>query len=91
MGLYKEKGLSSWTQPGAADQTEWVNQIRTVSTCCGSGSPYYIQESLHPHCWAQMATRSCVRQAWNGGTVRSGKCTIAGTGPGGGEPRMTLG
>jgi hypothetical protein len=91
VGLYEEKGLSSWTQAGAVDQTEWVNQIRTVSTCCGSGSPYYIQESLHPNYWAQMATRSCVRQAWNGGTVRSGKCTIAGTGLVGGEPRMTLG
>lgn len=91
VGLYEEKGLSSWTQPGAVDQTEWVNQIRTVSTCCGSGSPYYIQESLHPNYWAQMATRSCVRQAWNGGTVRSGKCTISGTGLVGGEPRMTLG
>ncbi len=91
VGLYEEKGLSSWTQAGAVDQTEWINQIRTVSTCCGSGSPYYIQESLHPNYWAQMATRSCVRQAWNGGTVRSGKCTIAGTGLVGGEPRMTLG
>ncbi len=71
VGLYEEKGLTSWTQAGAVDQTEWVNQIRTVSTCC-SGSPYYVQESLHPNYWAQLATRSCVRQAWNGGTPRSG-------------------
>ena len=91
VGLYEEKGLSSWTQAGAVDQTEWINQIRTVSTCCGSSNPYYIQESLHPNYWAQMATRSCVRQAWNGGAVRSGRCTIAGTGLVGGEPRMTLG
>ena len=46
-----------------------VNQIRTVSTCCSS-SPYYVQESLHPNYWAQLATRSCVRQAWNGGSTR---------------------
>ncbi|KRF34990.1 hypothetical protein [Nocardioides sp. Soil805] len=91
VGLYEEKGLSSWTQAGAVDQTEWINQIRTVSTCCDSSNPYYIQESLHPNYWAQMATRSCVRQAWNGGAVRSGKCTIAGTGLVGGEPRMSLG
>ena len=89
VGLYEEKGLTSWTQAGAVDRTEWVNQIRTVSTCC-SNSPYYLQESLHPNYWAQLATRSCVRQAWNAGVPRSGACTIAGTGLSGGEPRMTL-
>ena len=89
VGLYEEKGLTSWTQAGAVDKTEWVNQIRTVSTCCSS-SPYYIQESLHPNYWAQLATRSCVRQAWNGGVPRGGKCSISGTGLLNGEPRMSL-
>lgn len=89
VGLYEEKGLTHWTQAGAVDRTEWVNQIRTVSTCC-SNSPYYIQESLHPNYWAQLATRSCVRQAWNGGTPRGGTCRISGTGLLDGEPRMSL-
>ncbi len=89
VGLYEEQGLASWTSAGAVDRTEWINQIRTVSTCC-SNSPYYIQESLHPNYWAQLATRSCVRQAYNGGAVRGGTCRIAGTGLSGGEPRMTL-
>lgn len=89
VGLYEEKGIANWTSPGAVDQTEWINQIRTVSTCC-SNSPYYLQESLHPNYWAQLATRSCVRQAWNGGTPRGGSCTISGTGMLNGEPRMTL-
>jgi hypothetical protein len=89
VGLYEERGLSSWTQAGAVDQTEWVNQIRTVTTCC-EDSPYYVQESLHPNYWAQLATRSCVRQAWNGGSPRGGTCTIAGTGLVNGEPRMAL-
>ena len=31
VGLYEEEGLTSWTQPGAVNKTEWVNQIRTVS------------------------------------------------------------
>ncbi|GAA1243943.1 hypothetical protein [Oryzihumus leptocrescens] len=87
VGLYEEKGLSSWTQAGAVDQTEWVNQIRTVST---AGSDYYIQESLHPNYWAQMAVRSCVRQAYNAGMPRGGTCSIAGTGLVAGEPRMSL-
>jgi hypothetical protein len=89
VGLYEEKGLTSWTQAGAVDKTEWVNQIRTVTTCC-SDSPYYIQESLHPNYWAQRATRSCVRQAYNAGVPRGGACTISGTGLLNGEPRMTL-
>ncbi len=88
VGLYEEKGLTSWTQAGAVDRTEWVNQIRTVSTA--GSSPYYVQESLHPNYWAQLATRSCVRQAWNAGTPRGGTCSIAGTGLVNGEPRMTL-
>ncbi|MAS54984.1 MAG: hypothetical protein CMJ44_10255 [Pimelobacter sp.] len=89
VGLYEEQGIASWTSPGAVDRTEWVNQIRTVSTCC-SNSPYYIQESLHPNYWAQLATRSCVRQAYNAGAVRGGTCRISGTGLSGGEPRMVL-
>ncbi len=89
VGLYEEKGVANWTSAGAVDKTEWVNQIRTVSTCC-SNSPYYVQESLHPNYWAQLATRSCVRQAYNSGAIRGGTCRIAGTGLSAGEPRMTL-
>lgn len=87
VGLLEERGISSWTAPGAADVSEWIDQIRTVSTI---GSPYYVQESLHPNYWAQQALQSCVRQAWNGGTPRGGACAIAGTGLVDGEPRMTL-
>ena len=89
VGLYEERGLASWTDPGAVDQTEWINQIRTVSTL-PPDSPYMIQESLHPNYWAQMATRSCVRQAYNGGAPIGGVCTIAGTGLVDGEPVMQL-
>ncbi|GAC1381925.1 MAG: hypothetical protein NVSMB48_10940 [Marmoricola sp.] len=87
VGLLEEKGLSSWTQAGAVDQTEWINQIRTVST---ANSDYYIQESLHPNYWGQLALRNCLRQAYNGGAVKSGSCSIAGTGLVGGEPNMAL-
>ena len=87
VGLLEEKGLSSWTQTGAVDRTEWIAQIRTVSTAT---TAYYIQESLHPNYWGELAIRSCVRQAYNGGTVKGGTCTIAGTGLLGGEPRMRL-
>jgi hypothetical protein len=86
VGLLEEQGLSSWTRPGAADRTEWVNQIRTVTTL---GS-YQLQESLHPNYWAQLGLRSCVRQVWNAGSPRGGSCAVAGTGLIAGEPRMVL-
>jgi hypothetical protein len=88
VGLLEEKGLTSWTQAGAVDKTEWINQIRTVSTVFG---PYQVQESLHPNYWGQLALRNCVRQAYNGGAPRGGTCTIAGTGlTSRGEPTMSL-
>jgi len=88
VGLLEEKGLWDWRSAGAVDQTEWVNQIRTVTTCCGN---YYIQESLHPNYWGQLGLRSCVRLAYNAGVPRSGSCRVGGTGlTGAGEPVMTL-
>jgi hypothetical protein len=88
VGLLEEKGVSSWTAPGAADKTEWVSQIRTSSTIFG---PYQLQEDLHPSYWGQLAERNCVRQAYNGGAPRGGMC-IHGTGlNANGEPNATLG
>lgn len=88
VGLLEEKGLTSWTQAGAVDKSEWVNQIRTVSTVFG---PYQVQESLHPNYWGELALRNCVRQAYNGGTPKGGTCTISGTGlTSAGEPKMAL-
>lgn len=87
VGLLEERGVAAWTSAGAVDKSEWVNQIRTISTAT---SNYYIQESLHPNYWGQLALRNCVRKAWNNGAPRSGKCTIAGTGLVGGEPNMAL-
>ena len=87
VGLLEERGIGYWYQAGAVDQTEWVNQIRTVSTW---NSNYYIQESIHPSYWGQLAVRNCVRQAYNAGTPRGGTCH-RGTGLNTrGEPNMTL-
>lgn len=88
VGLLEERGLASWRSAGASDRTEWVAQIRTISTVFG---PYEIQESFHPNHWGQLALRNCVRQAWNGGAPRSGACNVAGTGRNAqGEPNMAL-
>jgi hypothetical protein len=88
VGLLEEKGLSSWTQAGAADKTEWVSQIRTTSTLFG---PYQLQEDFHASYWGQLALRNCVRQAYNSGVPRAGACT-RGTGLNAyGEPNMNFG
>lgn len=64
-------GVSDWRAPGAADRSEWVSQIRVLSTLFG---PYQAQESLHPNYWGQQALQSCIREAWNNGDVRGGIC-----------------
>jgi hypothetical protein len=87
VGLLEERGIASWTSPGAADNSEWVSQIRTTSTLFG---PYQLQEDLHPNYWGQKALRNCVRQAYNNGAPRGGTCTH-GTGlNANGEPNATL-
>jgi hypothetical protein len=88
VGLLEEEGLSSWTNSGAVNKTEWINQIRTISAIF---PPYQIQEDLHPYYWAQLALRNCLTQAYNGGTPRSGTCNIAGSSlNSAGEPNMSL-
>ena len=88
VGLLEEKALTSWTNAGAVDKTEWVQQIRTVTA---AGTPYFIQESLHPNYWGQKAIRNCVRKAYNAGVVKGGTCTRGANGlNANGEPNMNL-
>ncbi len=87
VGLLEEKGVASWQSPGAADKSEWVEQIRTLTTLF---PPYQLQEDGHPNYWGQLALRNCFRQAYNGGAPRAGTCN-RGTGlDAKGEPNMTL-
>src|SRR5262249_46098942 len=88
VGLLEEENLSSWTAAKAVDKSEWVQQIRTTSTISG---PYQLQEDGHADYWGQLAMRNCLRQAYNGGAVRSGACTPTGGKSKLGEPNMALG
>jgi hypothetical protein len=84
----QETSLASWQSAGAVDASEWIENIRTVSAVFG---PYYVQESLHPNYWGQLALRSCLRQAYNNGAIRGGTCTRTGTGlNSAGEPVVGL-
>jgi hypothetical protein len=88
VGLLEEKGVASWTSPGAVDKTEWVEQIRTATTILG---PYQLQEDAHADYWGQLAMRNCLRQAYDGGTVRGGACVRIANGlTSRGEPQMGL-
>ena len=87
VNLVPSGSVSNWTSAGASDASEWIEQIRTVSTVTG---PYQIQESLHPNWWGEKALRNCVRQAFNAGSPRGGTCS-RGTGlNANGEPNMSL-
>jgi hypothetical protein len=88
VGLLEETGTPSWQSAGAVDRSEWVAQIRTVTTIVG---PYQLQESGHASYWGQLAMRNCLRLAYNNGAVRGGKCVRAGNGlTSRGEPVMAL-
>ena len=88
VGLLEEQGVSTWQSRGAVDKTEWVSQIRTSSTI---GGPYQLQEDGHASYWGQKAMRNCLRQAYNGGTIRGGSCVIDRKGLNAqGEPLMAL-
>jgi hypothetical protein len=84
VGLLEETGIPNWTAPGAADRSEWVSQIRTVTTLI---PPYQLQEDLHPSYWGQLALRNCLRQVYTLG--RGGTCLSEG-GMDGTEPNMNL-
>ena len=88
VGVLEEVGVANWRSAGAVDRTEWVAQIRTVTTIAG---PYQLQEDGHASYWGQLAMRNCLRLAYNGGSVRGGKCVRAANGlDSHGEPRMGL-
>ena len=76
VGKLYEVGLSSWRSPGASDKSEWVENIRTVTTV---GSPFSVAESLHPDYWGQLALRNCLRSAYASGVAHAGRC-VAGSG-----------
>jgi hypothetical protein len=88
LGLLEEKGVASWQSAGAVDKSEWVQQIRTLTTLF---PPYQLQEDAHPNYWGQLALRNCFRQAYNAGAPHGGACKLKGNGLVGGEPNMTLG
>jgi hypothetical protein len=88
VGLLEERGIASWTSPGAVDNTEWVSQVRTVTAIF---PPYQIQEGSHASYWGQKAMRNCLRQAYNGGNVIGGRCVRSADGLNAeGEPNMAL-
>jgi hypothetical protein len=88
VGVLEEVGIAYWTSPGAVDRTEWVSQIRTATTIFG---PYQLQEASHASYWGQLAMRNCLRQAYNGGAVRGGRCVRVANGLSArGEPQMGL-
>jgi hypothetical protein len=88
VGLLEEKGVANWQSAGAADKSEWVHQIRTLTTLF---PPYQLQEDGHPNYWGQLALRNCFRQAYDNGASHGGSCVRRASGLVSGEPNMILG
>jgi hypothetical protein len=90
VNLMEHTGLGTWKGNGAADKTEWVNQIRLNVL----GNDYSLPEAAHPNYWGQLAQRNCVRMAYNDGDPVGGKCKRKSVLAGGlnarGEPNMRL-
>jgi hypothetical protein len=87
VGLLEEEGIPSWRSPEAVNKTEWINQIHLFTF----GTPFEVQEDLHPNYWGQLALRNCLFQVYNAGSPRSGACAISGPGLNSeGEPNMAL-
>ena len=82
VGLLEEVGLASWQSAGAVDRTEWVSQIRTVTTIVG---PYQLQEGSHASYWGQLAMRNCC--AWPTTEVRCALGALRARGQRPHEPR----
>ena len=55
VGLLEEKGVANWQSAGAISKSEWVQQIRTLTTLF---PPYQMQEDGHPNYWGQLALRN---------------------------------
>ncbi|GAA2060606.1 hypothetical protein GCM10009801_02290 [Streptomyces albiaxialis] len=85
--------VGTWKAPDAADRTEWVNWVRTITAVL---PPFQAQEGLHPNYWGQLAMRNCLRQtfaALDAARPAPDSLTCVGGGKGlteRGEPRMRL-
>ena len=87
VGLLEERNIANWRSTGAVDNSEWVQQIRTLTTLF---PPYQLQEDAHPNYWGQLALRNCFRQAYNNGVPRGGTCSRGIGLNANGEPNMSL-
>ena len=88
-GCSRRRACPPGRTPGAVDKTEWINQVRTVTTIFG---PYEIQEDIHPNYWgaaraAQLPDAGLQRRGAEGRHVHD----LGATGlNAAGEPNMSL-
>lgn len=86
--------VRKWTQTGAVDTAEWIQEIRIAGALSRDIAiwPFQTQESLHPNYWAQLAYQNCLSQVYGTGrSITGGWCVYAGPGLNAkGRPNMTL-
>lgn len=67
--------VQSWTDPGAAEASEWVRDFRLVD-----GPSMLAAESMQINYWGQRALRGCLRQTWNDGDETLGGTCVPDSG-----------
>ncbi len=81
--------------PRTVNETEWIDQLRVRTWNLWGinfgGTPFLIQEDVHPNFWGQLALRNCLRKEYNNGAPKEvGTCLIEKPGltaaPGGPPP-----
>lgn len=83
--------------PTTVNETEWFNQLRVRTWNLWGlnlgGTPFLLQEDIHPNFWGQLALRNCLRKEYkNGAPKEEGTCVIEKPGltaaPGGPPPAV---
>jgi hypothetical protein len=77
--------IGTWTEPGAADELEWVRDYRVADS-----PPWLARESMQLNYWGHRAVRACIREFWLSGAEESASCTPAGGLNPAGEPAMSM-
>jgi Bacterial Ig-like domain (group 3) len=81
---FRRGAPETWLAPGrglptTVNETEWINSLRfrTWNVLGFQGTPFLLQEDIHPNFWGQLALRSCLRREYNGGVPKEeGRCVI---------------
>ncbi|HEX3931872.1 MAG TPA: hypothetical protein VHW64_14305 [Nocardioides sp.] len=69
--LLEASGFARWSDPGAINVLEWVQQLKTLTSTV---APYDAKEGAHANYFGQLAERACLRMEYNNGNPIDATC-----------------